>query len=443
MRGPGRKVTGMRSGRRRVGASALALAALVTALGATPTGAATLKADYQFQDTRASSAPGAPSLSDLIGVGNPSNSFVTDLVAGAPRRVLSFPKGNGVAMSSVRSLLPSASYSVVMLVRLVDVSGYRRYLDLTGGTSDNGFYNLSGFLVLFPVANGSSSPIAANAYEQVAVTRDANGTVVGYVDGVPVLGPYDDSSTGAAALASDTMRFFKDDDAVASEDSAGAVARIRVFEGALTPAEVAALSPPPPVLAKSVNVAPVRGEVFVSVPSGAAHASVSVPGLKGRRFVPLSQARQIPVGSLLDTRRGTVRLTSARDSKGTTQSSEFVSGVFQVLQSRRSRGLTDLRLTGSSFRACARRGRNSLAGVHASQRSRRTIRRLRGNGKGRFRTRGRYSAATVRGTDWTVIDRCDGTLTKVKRGSVTVRDLRRRKSVVVRAGKSYLARAKR
>jgi len=32
-------------------------------------------------------------------------------------------------------------------------------------------------------------------------------------------------------------------------------------------------------------------------------------------------------------------------------------------------------------------------------------------GGGRFRTRGRYSSATVRGTDWTVTDRCDGTLT--------------------------------
>jgi ferric-dicitrate binding protein FerR (iron transport regulator) len=68
------------------------------------------------------------------------------------------------------------------------------------------------------------------------------------------------------------------------------------------------------------------------------------------------------------------------------------------------------------------------------------IRKLRGNGRGRFRTRGRYSAATVRGTDWTVEDRCDGTLTRVKRGRVSVRDFRRRKTVTVRAGKSYLAK---
>ncbi len=205
---------------------------------------------------------------------------------------------------------------------------------------------------------------------------------------------------------------------------------------------------PAPVLGRRVNVEPVKGQVFVSVPPGAgARASASVPGLKGRRFVPLRQARQIPVGSLLDTRKGTVRLTSARNSSGATQSSEFLSGVFQVRQSgkRSARGLTELRLKGSSFRTCGRvSGKGKSARSAARRRgSRRTIRRLRGNGSGRFRTRGRYSAATVRGTDWTVSDRCDGTLSKVRRGRVTVRDFRRRKNVILRAGKSYLARARR
>jgi hypothetical protein len=42
-----------------------------------------------------------------------------------------------------------------------------------------------------------------------------------------------------------------------------------------------------------------------------------------------------------------------------------------------------------------------------------------------------------------VTDRCDGTLTAVARGSVTVRDFRRHKNIVVRAGKRYFAPAKR
>jgi hypothetical protein len=66
---------------------------------------------------------------------------------------------------------------------------------------------------------------------------------------------------------------------------------------------------------------------------------------------------------------------------------------------------------------------------------------VRGRARGRFRTRGRYSAATVRGTTWTVADRCDGTLTSVTSGVVVVRDLRKRRNVIVRAHRSYLARA--
>ena len=42
-----------------------------------------------------------------------------------------------------------------------------------------------------------------------------------------------------------------------------------------------------------------------------------------------------------------------------------------------------------------------------------------------------------------MIDRCDGTLTKVSRGRVVVRDFRLKRNVSVRAGKRYLARARR
>ena len=47
----------------------------------------------------------------------------------------------------------------------------------------------------------------------------------------------------------------------------------------------------------------------------------------------------------------------------------------------------------------------------------------------------------MRGTKWTVTDRCDGTLTTVKSGKVEVRDFRLKKTIVVKAGKSYLASA--
>ncbi len=194
---------------------------------------------------------------------------------------------------------------------------------------------------------------------------------------------------------------------------------------------------PPPVLGEAANVVPVKGRVLVKLP-GARGAAAAAQ--KGTGFVPLTQARQIPVGSLLDTSRGKVRLTSAATGRAT-QTAEFTGGVFQVLQSRRrsQKGLTELKLSGGSYKGCGKATKGKRA--TASRRSKRRIRKLRGNGKGRFRSRGRYSSATVRGTDWTVTDRCDGTLTTVKRGRVVVRDFRRSKNVVVRSGRRYFARA--
>jgi hypothetical protein len=180
----------------------------------------------------------------------------------------------------------------------------------------------------------------------------------------------------------------------------------------------------------------ISGTVRVRRPAGGAQASQ-----KGRSFAALTVPRELPVRSFIDARRGTTRLTTARTPReDQIQDGLFAAGVFQVLQSRRvrSKGLTEVRLKGGNFGRCRPTGNG---GPSAAQLSRRVIRRLRGNARGRFRTRGRHSAATVRGTKWQVIDRCDGTLTKVTRGRVAVRDFRRKKTVIVRAGKSYLARA--
>ena len=71
------------------------------------------------------------------------------------------------------------------------------------------------------------------------------------------------------------------------------------------------------------------------------------------------------------------------------------------------------------------------------------MRRLWGNGKGSFRTRGRHGAATVRGTIWLTEDRCTTTRFRVRRGSITVRDFVKKRNKVVRRGRSYVVRKKR
>jgi hypothetical protein len=416
----------------------VALAAL--ALAAQAASAATLKGDYRFAGTLDSSCCGAPALTNLG-----PNSFAEEVVDGSARTVLVFPLSSGVSMPP--GVIPGGSYSIAAQFRLQEVAGYRRLVDFSTSTTDRGLYDLSGQLNFYPIVTGSSTPapIAANRYVHVVLTRDAAGQVLGYVDGDQEIS-FADSAGDAVFQPGSDVRFFKDDAVIGGEESAGAVARIRVYDGALSAAEVAAISGrtladlPPPEVGEEVNIEAASGRVLVAVPAGAARAAGGRVSQKGLSFVPLAQARQVPVGSFLDTTRGKVEMVSATGSGRRTQSGKFSAGVFQVLQARgrRAKGLTELRLKGSSFNRC--RACGSRAG--AAQVSRRTIRRLRATARGRFRTRGRNSSATVRGTVWTTTDRCDGTLTKVARGKVVVRDLRRRRNITLTAGKSYLARGR-
>jgi hypothetical protein len=140
-----------------------------------------------------------------------------------------------------------------------------------------------------------------------------------------------------------------------------------------------------------------------------AGGSVTVKPRGGHRF-RLRKATAIPVGSSVDTSHGKVKLTSAR-SRYKTQSGVFSQGAFVVTQQRD--GMTDLKLAGSSFGVCdAANARGKPVTGAANSR-----RRLFGRAHGHFRTRGRNSSATVRGTTWLTEDRCDGTVTENKSDS--------------------------
>jgi hypothetical protein len=251
--------------------------------------------------------------------------------------------------------------------------------------------------------------------------------------------------------------------------------RVVAFNGAGTvtgpdQAFKTAADPPPrsPVLGKQFNVVPVSGLVFIKLPAGKSlrasraaaggegswsSALASAAPVKGQGFVPLTEARQIPIGSTLDTRLGVVKLVTASGVRRKTYTGDFQNAIFKVLQSRsrRQRGLTELRLDdsalprGKGYAQCVGKAQDMRARSTPGLRARtalssRAIQRLRAKANGRFRTRGRYSAATVRGTEWDTVDRCDGTLTHVKRGVVIVTDFRRRVNITVRAGASYLAK---
>jgi hypothetical protein len=177
---------------------------------------------------------------------------------------------------------------------------------------------------------------------------------------------------------------------------------------------------PTPVAGKTVNVKPVSGKVLIKRAGST-------------RYVTLTAAAQIPVGASIDTRDGRIAITAAQ-GKGKTATADFYDGLFKLTQTKGSKPVTTLTLT---ERLTCQRGKA------ASSAAKRKSRKLWGDGSGAFRTRGQYSAATVRGTRWLTQDRCDSTLTRVAKGAVSVRDLLKRNTVIVRAGKHYTARRKR
>ena len=147
------------------------------------------------------------------------------------------------------------------------------------------------------------------------------------------------------------------------------------------------------------------------------------------RFVSLDSVRDVPMGSEIDARKGVVELVSVASDGGAPQTAKFSEGIFRVSQSG---AVTVLTLTEKL--SCATAGKASTAAKKAKKR------RLWGDGNGRFRTKGKHSAATVVGTKWLVADTCTTTLTRVVRGKVKVRDFVKRKTVTVKAGGRYTAR---
>jgi hypothetical protein len=157
-----------------------------------------------------------------------------------------------------------------------------------------------------------------------------------------------------------------------------------------------AVAAPAPQLGRTAIVNTVSGKVLVKD--------------RGRhRFSRLPRsATAVRMGAVLDATDGRVRLRTAAGPGKPLNYGVFWDGAFRISQAKRPGGLTTLTLVGGNFRNCG-------AGARAS---RVVQRRLWGDAHGHVRTHGHNGSGTVRGTKWLTEDRCDGTLTAVKRGTV-------------------------
>jgi DNA-binding beta-propeller fold protein YncE len=186
---------------------------------------------------------------------------------------------------------------------------------------------------------------------------------------------------------------------------------------------------PPPILARTGNVAPISGTVLVRVPGS-------------RTFVPLSSLQQIPFGTVIEATHGHVSVTTA-EPNGTTQTGEFFEGEFILEQGRN--GLVIAELTGGKFSVCPtareRAHKASVPSAHAASSGKHVVRKLWANAHGSFETKGDYAAGAVQGTEWLTEDLCEGTLIRVTRDKVLVTNLVTHHHVEVKVGHKYLAKA--
>lgn len=196
-------------------------------------------------------------------------------------------------------------------------------------------------------------------------------------------------------------------------------------------------APGAPTLGQTFNISPVSGLVLIKL-----HGV----------FVPLTQLRQIPKNTLINAIHGTLQIITAtsghpasdaaakkgKKGKVKTQTGRFSGAIFKISQARN--GLATMTLIegavkgGPSFKKCG--GKASDASAASS----RTLQLLKSSAKGKFATKGKYAAATVRGTKWTTADRCNGTQVHVNSGSVAVTDFHLHKTVVLHGGQTYLAK---
>jgi hypothetical protein len=165
------------------------------------------------------------------------------------------------------------------------------------------------------------------------------------------------------------------------------------------------------------------------------------------KFVPLTGLDQIPSGAKIDARHGSLELITSTGEKGKTQHGTFGGAIFKITQERsgKTKGLVTLSLLEGLFKGAPSYSlctRHKAGDASAAAASSKTLQLLHASAHGKFRTKGRYSAATVLGTKWTIADLCGGTLVHDITDSVAVTDFVRHRTIILHAGQSYLAKAK-
>ncbi len=289
-----------------------------------PASGATAVADYRFESSLKSSIAGAP---DLVFEGATFGSFLSDNVFGTNRTVFGFGNGGGVRLNTT-GLINRDSYTLVALFEMEGTGGYNRIFDSRDNPDTQGLFFLNGDLLLNPYRGSDAPPVAPHQYTQVALV-DNGLSVKAYRDGTKVLDLVDMQDYYAIGT-NGIIHFMRQAD---GNYAPGArLARVRVFNGALTESEIAKLDLVVPI----TNPAPSGGRLVAdyqfqnnfdssvgTVPpieptSTDAIAFVDAPELGGRRVLKFnpSQGLRLAASGFVDTNHFTVVVGFSFDSVG-------------------------------------------------------------------------------------------------------------------------------
>jgi hypothetical protein len=178
---------------------------------------------------------------------------------------------------------------------------------------------------------------------------------------------------------------------------------------------------------------------------GANEPKVKLPGTN--QFVPLSEAQNLPPGTIVDVSgNAPIDLSDPTGQEmtffgvpdgvpSTFMLNGVQNGVIQIV-------LIDAKTSSSSrhtssLSAPPKKPKPPVKGKPPKKKDK-PVARLWGSGHGQFTTKGKYASATVRGTIWLIADYKDHTLVTVRRGLVAVQNFVTKKTVLVPAGKSVI-----
>ena len=147
----------------------------------------------------------------------------------------------------------------------------------------------------------------------------------------------------------------------------------------------------------------------------------------------------IPFNAIVDVTNGTVTIVGSI-GKLKVYTENKIPARFKIVRGTdKGKPISSCSSSGGNFNVCPKRKTASVGAARRS-RARRSSASSGATARASSARRAATPSATVRGTNWLTADRCDGTLVKVKRGVVDVRDIKKNRIVRAVPGRPPLPR---